>query len=208
MILSDGSQIVAYCANPGSLQGCLKAGSRALLWDSGSLTRKRRYTWRGIESNSVWVGTDTHLANRLVEKVLSQRLLPGLKRFTILEREKLVGKNLRLDFFLLSKKRECFIEVKSATVVEQRIARYPDSVTPRGLRHLKALTNKASAGHKAVLIFVSQRGDAVAFKVNDACYPAYARAFKRAVSAGVKIMALAFTVRPEGYLAPRLLPVL
>jgi sugar fermentation stimulation protein A len=87
-----GSKTHAYCANPGSFNGCLKTGSAALLWDSADTRRKRRYTLRAVKLGRVWVGTDTHFANRLVEKALQRQLLPTLKGYPTLQRERPSGK--------------------------------------------------------------------------------------------------------------------
>lgn len=198
MAFPDGSDGIVYCANPGSFNGCLQAGSAALLWDSQDPARKRRYTWRAIKLNDVWIGTDTHLANRLVEQLLCQQLLPCLRGYEIIAREQLVRRGLRVDF-LLKDKGTCFLEVKSATVVEKGIARFPDSITPRGLKHLQGLTRKVKEGHRAVLLFLVQRNDAKSFSLSSH-YPAYAynRAFKKALAAGVEVFACAVEVRVGG----------
>jgi len=207
MAFRNGTETVAYCANPGSFNGCLETGSDALLWDSQDPERKRRYTWRAIKLDGVWIGTDTHLANRLVEQLLRQRLLPPLKAYEISKCEPLVRPGLRVDFLLTGPQGTCFLEVKSATVVENGLARFPDSITPRGLRHLQGLTRMAKAGHRTVLLFVVQRGDADTFAVSSH-YPAFNKAFKKALAAGVEIIACAVEVSPEGFCKPRLLPVL
>ena len=207
MAFSDDTQTVAYCANPGSLSGCLQSGSPALLWDSEEPKRKRRYTWRAIKLEGVWVGTDTHLANRIVEEALVQRLIPGLDQYEKLEREKLVKTGHRVDFLLTGTEGICFVEVKSATVVEKGVARVPDSITPRGLKHLEDLTRKAEEGHRVVLLYLIQRGDVESFSINDTHYPAYTTAFKKAVAAGVEYIALSVSLSPKGFGMPRLLPV-
>lgn len=207
MAFPDGTQTLAYCANPGSLNGCLRPGSATLLWDSKDEKRKRRYTWRAIKLDGIWVGTDTHLANRLVEQVLQQQLLSCLSGYEILESEHLVQPGLRLDFLLNGKEGTCFLEVKSATVVEKGVARFPDSITPRGLKHLEGLTRKAAEGHRAVLLFVVQRGDVQSFTVSNLYHPAYAMAFQKALAAGVEIFAFAVHVSPSGFGKPKLLPV-
>lgn len=208
MLLADNSQVVAYCANPGAMSGCLQLGSPALLWDSGEKTeRKRRYTWKAIESNGIWIGTDTHLANRLVEAVLVQGLIPGFEGYETLERERCVEVGHRTDFLLTGTQGICFIEVKSASIVDKGVARFPDSITPRSLKHLEGLTRKAQEGHRSVLIYLIQRGDAEGFAVNDTHYPAYVEVFKKAIQAGVESIALSVTVSNQGFGKPRLLPV-
>ncbi|MDD2467140.1 MAG: DNA/RNA nuclease SfsA [Desulfobulbus sp.] len=206
MTFPGGGEVIVYCANPGSLNGCLKTGSTALIWDSADSKRKRRYTWRAIELEGVWVGTDTHLANRLVEQALRRKLIPGLDTYDTLARECLVEAGFRVDFLLSGVQGTCIIEVKSATVVEKGVARYPDSSTPRGVKQLKVLTRKATEGLRSVLIFLVQRDDAKCFVVSNSHDPAYAEAFEKAVAAGVEVMALAFSVCPEGFGAPKMLP--
>ena len=192
--LADGSKTLAYCANPGSFKDCLQVGSPILLRDSQSATRRRRYTWLAIKLGRHWVGTDTHLANRLVEKALLENCLPGLEGYGIMAKEPREKTGSRLDFHLSNSKGQCYLEVKSATVVSGTCARYPDSKTLRTLAQLKLLARKAKAGHRAVLLFLVQRGDVQKFALNRACDPAFNRAFDQALAAGVEVIAVKHNV--------------
>lgn len=205
--LEDGSFTTVYCANPGSLHGCLEQGNEALLWDSQDSKRKRRYTWRAVRLGKVWVGTDTHLANRIAEWALKQDHIFPLENYHSFSSEKTVAEGHKIDFFLEGTDGNCFLEIKSATVVEGGVARFPDSITPRGLKHLQFLTQKSLEGHKAAQLFVVQRGDATSFRVNDLCHPAYNIAYKAAMAAGVEMLALSVDVSLEGFSNPRLIPV-
>jgi sugar fermentation stimulation protein A len=202
----DGNNVVAYCANPGSMAGCLTPGSKALLWDSGDIKRKRRYTLRAIKFGGIWVGTDTHLSNRIVEEALKQKLIPGMSIYTSFTRERLLGEDCRVDFVLAGESVECLLEVKSVVVVEHGVARYPDCRTPRGVKQLKELTRQAIAGKRVVLLFLVQRSDAHCFVVSSAFDPTYATAFDEAVKAGVEIVALGVPVSPTGFGIPKILP--
>ncbi len=205
--LSDGPVITAYCANPGSFKDCLTPGSPILLWDSPDATRKRRYTLRAIKLGRHWIGTDTHLANRLVEKALLEHCLPGLEDYNILTREPRDKKGTRLDFHLAGPDDQCFLEVKSATVVSGTCARYPDSKTLRTHVQLRLLASKAKAGHRAVLLFLIQRGDVDSFAFNRDCDPALTRAFDRARSAGVGVLVIKHKVIASGFSPPVQIPV-
>lgn len=206
MVLADGTRTLAYCANPGSLAGCLQTGSQALLWDSLDPCRKRRYTLRAVELNGLWIGTDTNFSNLLAEEVLRQRLAPGLDDYETMEREQRVKEGLRVDFVLTGPEGSCFVEVKSATVVEEGVARFPDSVTPRSVKQLEWLAHKAASGERSVLLYIVQRGDAEAFTINWKHSRAYTEAFKKAFAAGVEVFALAAGVGAKGFERPRLLP--
>lgn len=201
-----GTEELVYCANSGAMTGCLTTGRRALLWDSADLRRKRRYTWRAVEFEGSWIGTDTHLSNRIVEEALRLRLVPGLETYTSVAREQFVAEGFRVDFVLSYGQGTCLVEVKSATVVENGVARYPDSLTPRGVKQLKALGRKAKDGQRSIVIFLVQRDDAHSFTVTSAYDPAYALAFDEAVASGVEVFVLSVSVCEQGFRAPRLLP--
>lgn len=202
----DGTEELVYCANPGSMAGCLLPGNRALVWDSADSKRKRRYTLRAVELGGVWIGTDTHLSNRIVEEALKLKLVPGLDSYELLAREVSLEEGMRVDFILSSAAGRCVIEVKSASIVESGIARYPDSLTPRGVKHLKTLAWHAARGTRTVLLFLVQRADAHSFVVSNSFDPEYAAAFDEAVASGVEVVALGVTVDRRGFGCPRLLP--
>jgi sugar fermentation stimulation protein A len=205
--LVDGTDEVAYFANPGSMAGCLLPGSSALLWDSQDLKRKRRYTLRAIELDGIWIGADTHLSNRIVEKALDLKLIPGLETYSLVAREKLLEKGYRVDFVLTGTngKGDCLLEVKSSVVVNGGIARYPDCRTPRGVRQLQVLKEHVSQGYRVVVLFLVQRADVHSFSITDLFDPSYFAAFQEAVAAGIEVIALRVTVSQEGFATPKLL---
>jgi len=205
--LEDGKKTVVYCANPGSFKGCLKVGSPILLWDCHDATRKKRYTWRAIKLGRHWVGTDTHLANQLVEKALLEKCLPGLKDYKIIAKEPREKSGTRLDFHLSGPQGQCFLEVKSATVVTGTCSIYPSSKTLRTLSQLKLLAKKAKAGHRAILLFLVQRGDVDSFAFNRNCDPALTRAFDHALATGVEVLAIKHKVTKRGFSPPLQLPI-
>lgn len=206
MVLADGSATVAHCPNTGSMKGCLYPGRRALLWDSRNPGRKLRYTWKAIEGDGVWVGVDTGLPNRLVEQAIRAGLLPGLAGFSLVSRERPMGERSRVDL-LLSDPGLCYVEVKNVTLVEGGVARFPDAVTARGLKHLEELTAQVRAGHRAAMVYVVQRADGVGFEPASEIDPVYAGGLRQAAAGGVEVYALGAVVTPEGVEAGGLLPV-
>lgn len=207
MALADGSQVVAYCSNPGSLKGCLVRGSETLLWNSGDPDRKRLYTWRAIKIANIWVGTDTHIANKIVEEAIRQRVVTELSTYEIVKREAKID-GLKVDFLLTNGESNCLVEVKNSTVTEDGIARFPDSVTPRGLRQVQELSIRAAAGQSVIMVYVAQRSDVAGFTVTDKFHPEYALAFRNAVAAGAKVIALSVPVHQKGFGLPSALPIL
>lgn len=113
----------------------------------------------------------------------------------------------RIDFEIASRGRRAFLEVKSATLVEKGRALFPDAPTARGTRHLGELTDHCRKGGSAFLVFVVQRDDARSLSPHAANDPVFAMALSRAVRAGVKVLAFACRVAPDGIRLDRRIPV-
>ena len=56
------------------------------------------------------------------------------------------------------------LEVKSVTLVQKGIAKFPDAVTKRGRRHVQHLEKLAAEGLDVMVLFVVQRPDAECFQ--------------------------------------------
>ena len=206
MEMPDGTRVVAHCPNTGSMKACLHPGRRALLWDSRNPTRKLRYTWKAIEAPSAWVGIDTLLPNRLAEAAIRAGRIPALAGFDKILREQRMGEHTRVDLVLEGSSGRCYVEVKNVTLVEDGIARFPDAVTARGLKHLDGLAARVAEGERAAMVYVVQRADGRRFEPAADIDPAYAAGLRRATEAGVEVYVLATKVSPEGVEATGLLP--
>ena len=57
-----------------------------------------------------------------------------------------------------------YLEVKSVTLVENKIAKFPDAITERGKRHVEHLGDIAEKGLRTMVLFVVQRHDAILFQ--------------------------------------------
>ena len=103
---------------------------------------------------------------------------------------------------------DCYVEVKNVTAaVEGGVGYFPDAVTARGAKHLRELAAMVAAGHRAVLVFCVQRGDVAEVRPADHIDPAYGRALRDALAAGVEVLALGATVTPQAIALTRRLAV-
>ena len=89
--------------------------------------------------------------------------MPFLKNWEYYKKEVVYG-NSRFDFQVKKNKKRKIIEVKSVTLVEDGIAKFPDAITDRGKKHLLHLIQMASNGLDVMIIFVVQRPDAKSFQ--------------------------------------------
>ncbi len=77
------------------------------------------------------------------------------------------------------------------------LAEFPDSVTERGVKHLRELTAMVQEGHRAVMVYLIQRAEAEAFDLALDIDPAYAGAFDAARAAGVEALAYRCDLSPS-----------
>ena len=195
VVLEDGSAVTAACPNTGSMLGLTAPGSTVWLSTSDSPTRKYRHTWEMIEAGPgttpTLVGINTGHPNAIVSEAISAGKVAELAGFQSARREVKYGENSRIDILLEDRKKgNCYVEIKNVHLMRRAgLAEFPDSKTERGVKHLNELSNMVAAGHRAVMVFLIQRGDAKFFDVAGDIDPAYAAAFVKAEASGVEMLA-------------------
>jgi sugar fermentation stimulation protein A len=209
--LDDGETVVAHCANPGSMLGLAAPGARVWLSPADNPARKLRWSWELVEvpseNGDALVGINTGRANALAEEALTAGRIPELTGYEGLRREVRYGTGSRVDF-LLEGAIPCYLEIKSVTLKRRPgLAEFPDAVTARGRRHLAELAGMVQQGHRAVLLFLVQRGDCGRVAVAADIDPGYAAAFAEAQAAGVEILCYNCNLTPAGIAVERRLPL-
>lgn len=210
--LEDGRMVTCHCPNTGSMMGCREPGSRVWLSHSDRPGRKYALTWELVElGDGVMVGIHTGRANPLVREAVATGHIPALADYQRMKPEvRLADTGTRFDFLLTDHPREpdCYLEVKNVTAaVEKGIALFPDAVSSRGKRHLDHLAEVVRGGTRAALVFCVQRNDVTEVRPADAIDPAYGRALRAAMAAGVEVYALGATVGVGTITLERPLPV-
>ena len=210
VMLEDGREVVAHCANPGAMLGLNAPGMTVWLEPSSDPRRKLGYAWRLVElPGGHYAGIDTGLPNRLVAEALAAVAVPALAGYTGVRPEVRYGTASRVDFLLTAEARpDAYVEVKNVHLRrEADWAEFPDSVTARGARHLRELAAVAAAGSRAVLLYVVQRTDCGRLRLAADLDPAYAAAAAEARAAGVEVLAHATRIERGGVWLDRPLPV-
>ncbi len=193
--LPSGETVTAHCANPGSMLGVAEPGSRVWLSASDDPRRKLGHSWELVEAGGALVAINTSNPNRLAAEAIAAGAIPELDGYGALRREVRAGGDSRIDLKLEGDGPPCFVEIKNVHLRRTgRLAEFPDCVTARGAKHLRALARIAAEGGRAVQLYVVQRGDCDAFAPAADLDPGYAAALAETQAAGVEALAYACRV--------------
>jgi sugar fermentation stimulation protein A len=196
--LPDGRELTAHCPNTGSMRGCALPGAAVRLSRSERPGRKLPYTWELSRAGRSWVMVNTHRANRIAEEAIATGRIPALQGYRRIRREVPYGRSSRIDLLLEEGPRgdRVLVEVKNVTLVEGKVALFPDAVTERGRKHLEEMVAARDGRTRAVMLYCVSRGDATCFSPADEIDPAYGRELRRARRAGLEALAYACRVGP------------
>ena len=199
VVLSDGREVTAHCANPGSMMGLAEPGTTVWLEPNDDPKKKLKYGWRLVDhGNGHFTGVDTSVPNRMLRAALEAGSVPGLAGYPHVKPEVRYGENSRIDFLLSGGDGpDAYVEVKSVTLSRAPgLAEFPDSVTARGTKHLNELVRVAKGGHRAVMLYLVQRTDCSRITLATDIDPTYAEAWCSATKAGVETLAFGCRISP------------
>ena len=194
--LDTGETITCTCPNTGSMMGLKEAGLRVWLSTSDSPTRKYKHTWEMVAvdlgGGPSMVGINTNHPNKRVAEAVEAGKIKELAGYATLRREVKYGKNSRIDLLLEDPaKGLCYVEIKNVHMMRKAgFAEFPDSVTERGAKHLAEMSDMVREGHRAVMVFLIQRGDAKTLTLARDVDATYGAAFDLAKAAGVETIAV------------------
>ncbi len=212
--LDSGEEIIAHCANPGSMMGLAEPGSPVLLSPNTNPKAKLDWRWELVRTREgCLVCINTGHPNKVAAEAIEAGAIPELAGYATLRREVKYGKSSRVDILLVDDARPaCYVEIKSVTLRRPggghpTAAEFPDAVTARGAKHLAELSDVVDAGGRAVMLYLVQRGDCDHFRVAADIDPVYAAAMRMARGRGVEALCHACDVTPEGIEIAQALPL-
>jgi len=175
-------------------------GLRVWISPAANPKRKLKFSWELADLDGVLVNVNTGHPNKVGEEGILAGQIAELTGYDTLRREVKYGERSRIDILLSDDgyKPDCFVEIKSVTLKRDINAEFPDAKTARGAKHLIELANMVHQGHRAVMLYLVQRGDCDTFSIADDIDPTYAKGLQDAVRAGVEVLCYGCDVTTDG----------
>ena len=194
-VLMDGEEVICHVKNTGRLKELLLPGATVFLEESDNLTRKTRFDLVGVLRGDEVVNIDSQAPNQAVGEWLKSGGL--FEDVSYVKAEARYGDS-RFDFYVESSSgRKAFLEVKGVTLLQDRVARFPDAPTTRGVKHIGELVKCLEDGYEAYILFLLEMKGSKWKAPNDATHPAFGKALREAAEKSVKILAYDCLVTPE-----------
>ena len=190
----DGRLVSCHVKNTGRCRELLIPGAEIYVPHREQPERKTAYDVIAVQKGGRLVNLDSTAPNRVFHEFLAsgdlgfspERIQPEYRHG-----------DSRFDFYFEHGGVPCMAEVKSVTLEEDGIARFPDAPTLRGLKHLNGLRQCVREGIPAYIIFVIQMDSVQAFEANRVAQPAFADALRAVKQDGVQVLAYDCHVTPD-----------
>lgn len=203
--------LTVHCANTGRMTGC--AEPETLAFYNTSDNPKRKYP----HSLELTTSLDGHLicvntarANEVAFEAIEHRVITPLNGYSTINREVRYGQeNSRIDLLLSAPNQvDCYVEVKSVTLLQDKCGYFPDAPSTRGQKHLRELIEMKAAGHRAVLLFMVMHNGINNVQPALHIDPIYSELCQHAHQAGVEFLAYRCNVSVDGLDVTQPLPIL
>ena len=190
--LPDAGPTEVYFSNTGG-HNLIEPGRAVLVQPVADADRRTAYDARFVAVDGTWVSATATFANDVFRAAVEDGHLPTFANWEVTRAEPPLPEGGRADFTLeRDDGAEATIEVKSCSLVEDGVAKFPDRPTERGRRHVETLADL----NNAHVVLVVQRADADRFEPNRAVDPAFADALQAAREAGVGVHAMQIKNEP------------
>jgi sugar fermentation stimulation protein A len=190
----NGKTERCHVKNTGRCKELLIPGTQVYVNRSDKQERTTKYDLVAVRKGERLVNIDSQAPNKaFLEHLQSGRYMDGI---TYIKPEAKYGDS-RFDFYVETKERKIFMEVKGVTLETNGVAMFPDAPTERGIKHLQGLARCINDGIEAHVIFVIQMNSISHFSPNIITHPAFGTTLSDVIKSGVKATALDCSVTPD-----------
>lgn len=183
----NGKMEICHVKNTGRCKELLIPGVTVFVQESNNPKRKTKFSLIGVIKEKRIINMDSQVPNKVVHEWIAKGNL--FTDVTLIKPETKYNKS-RFDFYIETKNKRAFVEVKGVTLEDKGIVRFPDAPTERGVKHIRELCDCIKEGYDAYIIFVIQMKNVIHFEPNSETHKEFAEALKAAKKYGVHIIAV------------------
>ena len=197
--LVDGAEVIAHVKNTGRCGELLIEGVTVYLEYTPSPLRKTDYSLIAVVKGNRLINMDSQAPNKVAIDGLKSGMieLPNVTDEISLIRQEYRYKSSRFDLYVETEKEKVLIEVKGVTLEADGVVMFPDAPTARGKKHVNELIEASNDGYLTYIIFIVQMADVAYFTPNCERDPKFSESLRKAVAAGVEILAYDCYVAPD-----------
>jgi sugar fermentation stimulation protein A len=210
VMLNNGEEVAAHCANPGSLIGCAEPGSKVLLSVHENPRSKFRHHLEIIYAGRTPVAVHTGRPASVIAEAITDARIIELAGYASLRRDATikVKNGTRIDLIVEGNAlRPCYMKIENVTLARENVAFFPDANVLNGMQVMQDLTNLVREGNRAMLMFLAQRADVEVFRPAEDIDAEYTQALRDAVARGVEAVCYRTKVTRKGIELDKKLPV-
>ncbi|MBQ1856486.1 MAG: DNA/RNA nuclease SfsA [Anaerovibrio sp.] len=187
----NGTLETVHVKNTGRCKELLLPGVDVVLSEADNPNRKTRYDLIAVEKAGLGlINIDSQAPNKVMAEWLATQ------GFDYIKPEYTYGAS-RIDFYMERQGQKYLLEVKGCTLEREGIGFFPDAPTERGVKHIHELIKAKKEGYWAGIAFVVQMPKVSEVRPNIETHPAFGEAMEQARTAGVQILTLGCTIKPD-----------
>lgn len=196
-----------HIKNTGRMKELFLPGAEVCCAYVDSAKRKTKYDLISVKKGSVWFNVDSQVPNRVVFEGIRKGEVSELPAFDLLKREHCYTDS-RIDIYGEKGPQKYLIEVKGVTYEKDRIAKFPDAPTTRGVKHLHSLIRGVKEGYRSYAFFLLQFTGADYFTPQDERDPLFGETLRLAAKEGVGILVYDSIVKEDAIEIQRKVPLI
>ena len=186
-VFVDGKEELCHVKNTGRLGELLKKGSKVYLEKSENPKRKTKYDIIAVYKGDALINIDSQASNKIFgEWIIKSNYFGEI----IYLKPEAKYENSRFDFYIETKEKKIFVEVKGVTLEDDGVLKFPDAPTARGIKHIKELKNSVEDGYEAYVFFIVQMEKVKYFTPNKGTHSEFYTELLNASKSGVQIKCL------------------
>ena len=182
----NGNIEKCHVKNTGRCRELLIKGVTVFLEKGDNPNRKTKYSLIAVQKGNVLINIDSQAPNKVVKEWLETNI--EKLGITYIKPEKIYKKS-RIDFYYETQDKKIYMEVKGVTLLDGQVAKFPDAPTERGIKHIEHLIELKNEGFETYIMFVVQCKGVNRFEPNDVTHKAFGDALRKAIIAGVNVIA-------------------